>query len=356
MLISGCANSLLTKYQDNQCVANCSATNEKDKELFEQPVFQTLQMFVAEFCVWGYWVYLKRTRRGPNTSSYTSVGSDTAATAAYNPKSNYLLAIPAICDICATTLMNAGLLLTPVSIYQMTRGGVVLFVGFFSMFFLKRVITRLQWMGLLSVFCGVFVVGLSSQFSKHAREAANMSGNTSQEVIVGMVMIFLAQILTASQFVVEEFFLEHYPLDPVEMVSLEGTFGSGIIIVASLVVYYLIKPLAIFDLKIALAQILSYPALFISSILIMISISAFNICGLTVTQEISATTRSTVDTSRTLGIWLVSLILGWEKFNFLQLIGFGLLVYGTLLFNGLIQQTEDGPVAVNPLHEDPEHT
>ena len=34
--------------------------------------------------------------------------------------------------------MNVGLLFTPVSIYQMTRGALVLFVGVFSVIFLKR--------------------------------------------------------------------------------------------------------------------------------------------------------------------------------------------------------------------------
>jgi hypothetical protein len=34
--------------------------------------------------------------------------------------------------------MNAGLILTPVSIYQMTRGSVVLFVGVLSVIFLRR--------------------------------------------------------------------------------------------------------------------------------------------------------------------------------------------------------------------------
>jgi hypothetical protein len=34
--------------------------------------------------------------------------------------------------------MNVGLLYTPVSIYQMTRGALVLFVGVFSVLFLKR--------------------------------------------------------------------------------------------------------------------------------------------------------------------------------------------------------------------------
>lgn len=37
-----------------------------------------------------------------------------------------------------TQLMNIGLLYTPVSIYQMTRGALVLFVGVLSVVFLRR--------------------------------------------------------------------------------------------------------------------------------------------------------------------------------------------------------------------------
>ena len=47
-----------------------------------------------------------------------------------------LLALPACCDITGTTLMNVGLLFVAASIYQMTRGALVLFVGLFSVFFL----------------------------------------------------------------------------------------------------------------------------------------------------------------------------------------------------------------------------
>lgn len=39
------------------------------------------------------------------------------------------------------------------------------------------------------------------------------------------------------------------------------------------------------------------------------------------TRSVSATSRSIIDTLRTLFIWLVSLGLGWEKFNWLQLLG-----------------------------------
>jgi hypothetical protein len=63
----------------------------------------------------------------------------------------------------------------------------------------------------------------------------------------------------------------------------------------------------------------------------------FNFFGLSVTRNVSATSRSTIDTSRTLFIWIVSLGLGWETFKWLQVVGFALLVYGTFLFNNIIR-------------------
>lgn len=63
----------------------------------------------------------------------------------------------------------------------------------------------------------------------------------------------------------------------------------------------------------------------------------FNFFGLSVTRSVSATSRSTIDTCRTLFIWVVSLGLGWESFKWLQILGFAILVYATFLFNGIVQ-------------------
>ena len=71
--------------------------------------------------------------------------------------------------------------------------------------------------------------------------------------------------------------------------------------------------------------------------LLTISLRGFNFFGLSVTRTVSATSRSTIDTCRTLFIWIVSLGLGWETFKWLQVVGFVLLVYFTFLFNGLVQ-------------------
>lgn len=66
-----------------------------------------------------------------------------------------------------------------------------------------------------------------------------------------------------------------------------------------------------------------------------VSIAFFNFAGISVTKEISATTRMVLDSLRTLVIWVVSLALGWETFHGLQILGFLVLLLGTALYNGL---------------------
>jgi hypothetical protein len=78
------------------------------------------------------------------------------------------------------------------------------------------------------------------------------------------------------------------------------------------------------------------PQVFYAGVGITISIAFFNYCGLSVTRNISATSRSTIDTCRTLFIWMCSLALGWEHFNWLQVLGFIVLIYGTFVFNDVL--------------------
>lgn len=65
------------------------------------------------------------------------------------------------------------------------------------------------------------------------------------------------------------------------------------------------------------------------------SISFFNFAGLSVTRELSATTRTVLDSLRTLLVWALSLALRWEQFHALQIPGFALLLAGAALYNGL---------------------
>jgi len=194
MLVSGVTNTLLTKLQDNAG--------------FEQPVWQTLNMFIGEM---GCWLIVfadyVRTRFSKNrTADYEPVttedvepqtvgeregnglhthgegvyGSSVAVAGEEEEDTSplvktlsqqtptelrgwnlLLLALPSSCDIMGTTLVNVGLIMIPASIYQMVRGFLVVFVGLFSVIFLKRRLSLSQWGGLFLVVLGVSLVGMT---------------------------------------------------------------------------------------------------------------------------------------------------------------------------------------------------
>jgi len=151
-----------------------------------------------------------------------------------------------------------------------------------------------------------------------------------------------AQIFTATQFVTEEFFLEHSPIEPIRVVGWEGIFGLLITVLGMVILHLTIGRTdagknGYFDMVDGLHQMTSNKQILVSGILIMVSIGGFNFFGLSVTRSVSATARSTIDTCRTLFIWMVSLGLGWETFKWLQIVGFAMLVYATFVFNGIVQ-------------------
>jgi Nucleotide-sugar transporter len=274
-----------------------------------------------------------------------------------------LLALPACCDITGTTLMNVGLLFVAASIYQMTRGALVLFVGLFSVLFLKRKLFLYHWVSLAIVVLGVAVVGLAGAIwsgdqkthtTPDAKLDLKMAIHVVREVvatgadpvvvrtIVGIFLIAGAQIFTATQFVLEEWILENYALEPLKVVAWEGLFGFTVTVIGQIILHYTVGVSnsgrnGYFDAEEGYREIFSNRAIGLSSLAIMVSIGGFNFFGLSVTRSISATSRSIIDTCRTLFIWIVSLGLGWETFKWLQVVGFAFLVYGTFMFNDLVQ-------------------
>lgn len=170
--------------------------------------------------------------------------------------------------------------------------------------------------------------------------------------IIGVLLIAGAQIFTATQFVLEERIMEKYAMEPIKVVGWEGVFGFLVTLIGMIILHFAIGT-GYFNAREGLYQMTHYRAIAVSSLLIMVSIgyvffhsypqssltccSGFNFFGLSVTRTVSATSRSTIDTCRTLFIWIVSLGLGWETFKWLQVAGFALLVYGTFLFNDLIR-------------------
>jgi len=302
-------------------VRDCDDPDPTHRKLFEQPVIQTAQMFIGEMGCWlfvgGYALY-KRFFLKPSATEngYTAVDTNENGDAAsvrsttpINPAVKalsindearipmvgwkvLLLALPAICDICGTTLMNVGLLFVVPSIYQMTRGALVLFVGLFSVIFLKKRLHLFQWFALVTVVLGVGIVGLAGALYKDhkaapsamlmVREAITIIAREARtpeavRAIIGVFLIAGAQIFTASQFVLEEFILEKYALEPVKVVGWEGVFGFLVTLLGMIILHLAIGRTpegryGYFDLVEGWREITHYKGIGVSSILIMISI------------------------------------------------------------------------------------
>ncbi|KAM0792463.1 hypothetical protein ACM66B_005138 [Microbotryomycetes sp. NB124-2] len=246
MLTAGCSNSLWSKWQDMQCVENCDSPDPTRRKAFEQPVWQTATMFLGEMlCLLGFkfmhsrlnpWNparvarkhaasaaarkaalqdHAARLHTAPlsrpeesaiffNESAISLHGQEEVlkvdqkqeAVPQINWRTSLLFWAPAACDICGTTAMNVGLLLVPVSVYQMLRGALVLWVGVFSVIFLHRKLTRAQWVALATVMAGIAVVGASSligsaETSIDKEDAAEEPANP----LIGVMLVVTAQVL-----------------------------------------------------------------------------------------------------------------------------------------------------------------
>lgn len=381
---------------------NCDSKDPSKRQNFEQPVWQTAQMFVGEagcFLVVGASKLWSRYRSKGARAGYESIGDSSRHTvdgssgledpdalqpgvdpAAKPLEPNdenrqplggwrlLLMALPAGADLIGTTLMNVGLLFVAASIYQMTRGALVLFVGLFSVIFLKRHLNAYKWLALFIVVAGVAIVGLAGVIEQKKtklpgtestgavvellRRAVNAAKDEAEAqknhptpavlTLLGIFCISLAQTFAATQFVLEESILHRYSLTPLSAVGWEGTFGLLLTLTGQLIMHFAYGRTpagqgGYFDASTGWHEMTHNRQIAVTSVLCMISIGGFNYFGLSVTRTVSATSRSTIDTCRTLFIWVVSLGLGWESFKWLQVLGFAVLVYGTFLFNELVR-------------------
>lgn len=104
----------------------------------------------------------------------------------FNP---FILLIPALCDMIATSIMYIGLNMTYASSFQMLRGAVIVFTGMFSVGFLNRKLGTREWTGIGLVIVGLAFVGASDILTM---DNSDISANS---VITGDLLIILAQVL-----------------------------------------------------------------------------------------------------------------------------------------------------------------
>lgn len=327
MLAAGTINTMVAKIQD------MLKSNGKS---FNHPYFQTATMFVGELmCLFFYYftkLFEKKKPAAETEERLTTQRANARPRTCKQRLGPMIFALPAVFDLTGSTLMMIGLGLTAASVYQMLRGIIVVVVALYSVIFLRRRLFIHQIIGVAFVFVGVLLVGIASVI---------WSSESSRSPILGAVLILIAQFLAGGVFVVEELFFGDVDTPALQAVGIEGLSGLTYFCIL-LPIFYGIPcndpDLCSGDGHVenflyAFKQLGDNGLLLFLFFAYIFSISFFNWSGISVTKTASCLARSTIDTSRTLLVWVIDLAVGWEKFLVMQLIGFLLLVFGTLLYN-----------------------
>jgi len=327
MLITGSINTLSTKAADQAY----STDRYGQSVQFNHPFFQAVCMFLGEFlCLIAFHLFICRAK---------AQGTEVARAKPFN---RFVLLLPALCDMTATSLMYVGLSLTDASIFQMLRGSVVIFTGIFRVVFLKKKQYTHHWIGMFLVMTGTAIVGTAGLVCS---DGSSGSSDTSKATL-GNILIIIAQLVVACQMVVEEKFIDGYDIPPLQVVGWEGIFGFCTLSIVLTIMYFVPAPSAFCayppncdhfeDTYDAFVQ-MKNPMVTGMLALNIMSIAFFNYFGVSVTKHINASTRMVLDSLRTIVIWAFSLGLNWEKFCGVQVAGFIVLLSGTIVYNELLR-------------------
>lgn len=293
-------------------------------------------MFIGEMCCIFAYLFMYRKQRseyGENLTDDEKAALQKGVSLRFSP---LWFAIPACFDTMSTTLMYVGLSSIDASVMQIINCTILMWIAFFSIIYLKRRYTRQQYIGLAALVVGVAVVAAGAIMNR----GESKSSNSPFGIICSVLSVVFGGMLMVS----EEKLLTVFYAHPLQIVGTEGAAGLSMFAVL-LVIFYFIPctPSANFcsygileDTPRAIMEIGSSGLLFGMVLLAIASLGFFNYFGVSLTKSASATHRGAVNAVRPFTVWIFCLIVKWEVFTWMQLVGYLISVYGMLLYYGII--------------------
>lgn len=269
-------------------------------------------------------------------------------------KTRFFLAIPATCDLITTTLNIFGLIYINVSIFQMLRGAQIIFTAIFSILILKKKLCGYEIFGIILVIIALALVGWAGMYIPSSESMSDSTDRTTNEKILGSLLVILAQVSYSIQIIIEDYFLHvkfQDQLGALEVIGNEGLMGFIITTLIFLPFAYLcpgkdpstMKKGSLENTWDTLLMIYHKPVLFGVFALFILFSGSYNIFVMCVIAFSSSLNEAIVDAVRTLLIWVVMLICyqvglpfgeQWNLYSFIELAGFFLLVTGNFIFDG----------------------
>jgi len=380
MVVTGTLNTTSASLQ----IARQAMGKDGLKNYFEHYYVQTMFMMLGEcLCMVAYLVLKYIVYRGDPKK----VDGDAL------PMNPLVLWPAAALDIVGTSLGYMGLaFMKDAGFFQMLRVSPIIFCGLLSIPILKQKLKWFNWGGILVVCTGLIVKAIPKviQSANPPEDKSTLSGclenidgphlnltasdpnifflpyaegdeeESSSEglnKVIGIALVLLGEFFHGCQFVYEEKFITKYNLPPLKAVGIEGINGFLTLAVLLWPVYFIKMPASLggaglgpegrFEDTIdAFVQIFDGHNggwLLAWTLGNMCSIAVFNFAGITVTKELSATTRAVLDQLRVVLIWAIFLIpFGpylcrmQDTFHYTAPIGLTIMIGGVWLYNDVI--------------------
>eukprot|EP00826_Nyctotherus_ovalis_P021875 TRINITY_DN1713_c0_g3_i1.p1 TRINITY_DN1713_c0_g3~~TRINITY_DN1713_c0_g3_i1.p1 ORF type:complete len:315 (+),score=82.88 TRINITY_DN1713_c0_g3_i1:391-1335(+) len=293
-------------------------------------------MFIGEMCCIFAFLFMYRRQKSAYGNKLTE-DEKAALAKGISLKFNPLwFVIPACFDTLSSTLMYIGLASIDASVMQIINCTILIWIAFFSIIYLKRRYTLEQYVGLAALVIGVAVVAVGAI----TRGNKGMSSNSPFGIICSLLAVIFGGLLMVS----EEKLLSVFYAHPLQVVGIEGAAGFGMFMVLLTIFYFIpcqpTKNFCVYgrleDTPRAIMEIGTNGPLFAMVLLAITSLGFFNYFGVSLTKYASATHRGAVNAVRPFTVWIFCLIVRWEVFSWIQLVGYLISVYGMLLYYGIV--------------------
>jgi drug/metabolite transporter (DMT)-like permease len=304
---------------------------------FQHPWFQTWLMFIGEaLCLILFAFYrFCCSKSTPSQEKFKKKRS-----------SPILMVLPAMCDFAATSLGGIAFLYIVASVWLLLRSALIIFSAILSIIFLKRKLYAYHWIGMSVIVIGLSLVGLSALLSKHQQDNTHF-----MDMVFGIFLLMASLLIAAFQFTFEESLLKHRGFHALQVVGYEGLFGTIIMTVLILPLFYAIPGpnVGSFENSLdALIQIKNSNALLLFILIYVVSSTLANFFSVQTGKLLNTIQRMIVTNAvLTAVLWGCDLFIyyvvsptfgeGWNEYSWIQVVGFVIVTFGMLFYNSALK-------------------
>lgn len=222
-------------------------------------------------------------------------------------------------------------------------GVALIFVGLFSTMYLNQTLTTRHWLAIVTMTCGIVDI-LTLDVQRVEYDNQTIPYTDTNAILTGDLLIIIAEVLHAFQYVYEEKHLKASDMVPIQAAGWQGLFGIIITILAAICLNFVpsVAPFnesshGVFDdISDLIPQIRGNTLLILALVSFTCSSAIYNCVGMSIAKFSSSANRLLADGIRVYLIWAFVIFAEWEIMNLITLMGLLILQMGIIMYRQAI--------------------